>query len=123
MRGLPKSRVRMNDFGGSLGGPLKIPFTDSLKDKLFFFVNYEDAPRPGSTNRSATLLTSETQSGIFRFVGTDGAQHTVNVLQLAGAAGYQTAIDPIVQCAARSSTEPSAREPCCRAAATCISRA
>ena len=96
MRGLPKSRVRMNDFGGSLGGPLKIPFNNSLKDKLYFFVNYEDAPRPGTTNRSATLLTSETQSGIFRFVGTDGAQHTVNVLQLAGAAGYQTTIDPIV---------------------------
>jgi hypothetical protein len=88
MRGLPKSRVRMNDFGGSIGGPLKIPFAPFLKDKLFFFANYEDAPRPGSANASATLLTSEAQSGIFRFVGTDGAQHTVNVLQLANTAGY-----------------------------------
>ena len=96
MRHLPKSRVRMNDFGGSIGGPLKIPFAPFLKDKLFFFVNYEDAPRPGSANASATLLTSETQSGIFRFVGTDGAQHTTNVLQLASTAGYQGTIDPTV---------------------------
>ena len=57
---------------------------------------YEDAPRPGGTNRSATLLTSEAQGGVFRFVGTDGAQHTVNVLQLAGTAGYQNSIDPTV---------------------------
>jgi len=96
MRGLPKSRVRMNDFGGSIGGPLRVPFAGFLKDKLFFFANYEDAPRPGSTNRSATLLTQETQSGIFRFIGTDGAQHTVNVLQLAGTAGYSSTIDPTV---------------------------
>jgi hypothetical protein len=96
MRGLPKPRVRMNDFGGSIGGPLKIPFTDALKNKLFFFVNYEDAPRPGSANASATLLTPEAQSGTFRFVGTDGAQHTVNVLQLAGNAGYLNTIDPTV---------------------------
>jgi hypothetical protein len=96
MRGLPKTRVRMNDFGGSIGGPLKIPHAPFLRDKLFFFANYEDAPRPGSANRSATLLTQEAQSGIFRFVGTDGAQHTVNVLQLAGAAGYQSTADPTV---------------------------
>jgi hypothetical protein len=96
MRGLPKSRVRMNDFGGSLGGPLRLPFAPFLKDKLFFFVNYEDAPRPGSTNRSATLLTSEAQSGILRFVGTDGAQHSVNLLQLASVAGYPSTIDPTV---------------------------
>jgi hypothetical protein len=96
MRHLPKTRVRMNDFGGSFGGPLKIPFVPALKEKLFFFVNYEDAPRPGSANTSATLLTSEAQSGVFRFVGTDGAQHTINVLQLAGASGYQNTIDPTV---------------------------
>ena len=92
----PRSRVRMNDFGGSLGGPLRIPFAPFLKNKLFFFVNYEDAPRPGSSTRSTTLMTSEAQSGTFRFVGTDGAQHTVNVLQLAGAAGYQNTMDPTV---------------------------
>jgi hypothetical protein len=96
MRHLPITQVRMNDFGGSIGGPLKIPFAHFLKDKLFFFANYEDAPRPGATNTSATLLTSEAQSGIFRFVGTDGAQHTINVLQLAGASGYQSTIDPTV---------------------------
>ncbi|MBZ5499218.1 MAG: carboxypeptidase-like regulatory domain-containing protein [Acidobacteriia bacterium] len=92
----PRPQVRMNDFGGSIGGPLKIPFAGFLKNNLFFFANYEDAPRPGASTRTATLLTPEAQSGVFRFIGTDGAQHTVNVLQLASTAGYQSAIDPTV---------------------------
>jgi hypothetical protein len=96
MRGIPKSKVRVNDFGGNIGGPLRIPGLAPVRNKLFLFVNYEDAPRPGSANSSATLLTTEAQSGVFRFVGTDGAPHTVNVLQLAGANGYQATIDPTV---------------------------
>ncbi len=95
-RGLPISKVRANDFGGDLGGPLNLPFVNALKHKLFFFVNFEAAPRPGSANASTTLLTSEAQSGIFRYAGTDGQQHTVNVLALAGSSGYQSAIDPTV---------------------------
>lgn len=96
MRGLPIARVRANDFGGDLGGPLNVPRVDFLKHKLFFFVNFEAAPRPGSANDSTTVLTSEAQSGIFRYAGTDGQQHTVNVLSLAGASGYQSTIDPTV---------------------------
>src|SRR5215831_12546370 len=99
MRGIPKSKVRASDFGGNLGGPLKLPFAPFLRNKLFFFVNYEDAPRPGSANSSATVLTDEAQKGIFRFVGTDGAQHTVDLLALAGSAGYQRTIDPTTQAA------------------------
>jgi hypothetical protein len=94
MRGIRKTKVRVNDFGGNLGGPLKLPFLP--KNKLFFFVNYEDAPRPGSINPTATTLTSEAQSGVYRYVGTDNLQHTVNVLQLAASSGYQSSIDPIV---------------------------
>ena len=36
MRGLPKPRVRMNDFGGSLGGPLKIPFSRRSEGQAVF---------------------------------------------------------------------------------------
>ncbi len=102
MRSLPKSKVRLNDFGGNLGGPLRLPFLPFLRNRLFFFVNYEDAPRPGSANNTATLLTQEAQSGVYRFVGTDGLPHTVNVLQLAGANGYPTAIDPTVATALKA---------------------
>ncbi len=96
MRALPIAKVRANDFGGDLGGPLKVPFVNGLKNKLFFFVNFEAAPRPGSANASTTLLTAEAQSGIFRYPGTDGQQHTVNLLALGGANGYSSTIDPTV---------------------------
>lgn len=97
MQGIRKNKVRLNDFGGNIGGPLKIPFVPYLKNKLFFFVNYELAPVPGSRDRTATALTTEAQSGIYRYLGSDGQQHTVNLLQLAAAAGYPNAIDPTVQ--------------------------
>jgi hypothetical protein len=96
MRRLPITQVHANDFGGDLGGPLNLPGVNVLKRKLFFFVNLEAAPRPGATNASTTLLTPEAQSGIFRYAGTDGQQHTMNVLGLAGSAGYQSTIDPTV---------------------------
>ncbi len=96
MQRLPIPKVRANDFGGDLGGPLNVPRADFLKHRLFFFVNLEAAPRPGSKNASTTLLTPEAQTGVFRYAGTDGQQHTVNVLSLAGAAGYPSAIDPTV---------------------------
>ena len=32
--GIPKSKLRLNQFGGSIGGPI-------IKDKLFFFASYE----------------------------------------------------------------------------------
>lgn len=34
LTGLPKNPLRWNEFGGSLGGPIK-------KNKLFFFADYQ----------------------------------------------------------------------------------
>ena len=99
MRGLPKPQQRLNDFGGSLGGPLKIPRVPYFKNKLFFFINYEDAPVPGSTNKSVTVLTPAAQNGDYTYKGTDGAMHTVNVLSLAATNGYSSAVDPTVKAA------------------------
>ena len=33
--------LRQNDFGGTLGGPIRIPHVYNGKDKTFFFVSYE----------------------------------------------------------------------------------
>jgi hypothetical protein len=96
MQGIRKDKVRLNDFGGNFGGPLKIPFVPYFNNKLFFFVNYELSPVPGSANRSVNVMTPEAQSGIYRYMGTDGQLHTVNVLQIAAANGYPSAIDPTV---------------------------
>jgi Carboxypeptidase regulatory-like domain len=99
MKGIARTQQRLNDFGGSLGGPLKIPGVPYFKNKLFFFVNYEDAPVPGAANKSATVLLPSAQNGDYTYKGTDGALHTVNVLTLAGSAGYPTTIDPTVKAA------------------------
>jgi hypothetical protein len=37
----PKPALRQNDFGGTLGGPIRIPRVYDGKDKTFFFFSYE----------------------------------------------------------------------------------
>jgi len=39
--GTPQQALRQNDFGGTLGGPVRIPHLYDGKDKTFFFVSYE----------------------------------------------------------------------------------
>src|SRR5713101_6192748 len=51
---LPEPAIRQNDFGGTIGGPARIPGLYNGKDKTFFFVSYEGlrltAPQPASIN-------------------------------------------------------------------------
>jgi len=46
--------LRQNDFGGTLGGPVRIPHLYNGKDKSFFFVSYEGLrliqPQPATIN-------------------------------------------------------------------------
>ena len=39
--GVPREKERQNDFGGTLGGPIRIPHLYNGKDKTFFFFSYE----------------------------------------------------------------------------------
>jgi hypothetical protein len=39
--GIQQPALRQNDFGGSLGGPVRLPGVYNGKDKTFFFVSYE----------------------------------------------------------------------------------
>jgi hypothetical protein len=52
--GQTESPLRQNDFGGTLGGPIKIPHLYDGKDKTFFFFSYEGLrliqPQPASIN-------------------------------------------------------------------------
>jgi Carboxypeptidase regulatory-like domain/TonB-dependent Receptor Plug Domain len=52
--GVPKSSLRQNDFGGTLGGPVLLPGLYDGKDKTFFFASYEGLrltqPQPASSN-------------------------------------------------------------------------
>ncbi len=74
--GIPRPPFILNDFGGSVGGPIK-------KDKLFFFGSFSMSKQPGSYSVSNTVLTQAAQTGVYTYTGTDGNVHTVNVLNIA----------------------------------------
>ncbi|MBP7415782.1 MAG: TonB-dependent receptor [Pyrinomonadaceae bacterium] len=86
--GAPKGKLRLNQFGGSFGGPLAflgfgegVPAFDSGKDKRFFFVNYERFHlNESSVLRTRQVLTQEGQTGIFRYGST--GQFTANLFAL-----------------------------------------
>jgi hypothetical protein len=88
-RGLPRSILKLNDFGFSAGGPV-------IKNKLFFFGTYAESIQPQSNTASASVLTPAAQQGLFSYKDAAGNIQTVNVLQIAGAAGYPTAINSIM---------------------------
>lgn len=61
-----KPRDRQNDFGGSLGGPVRIPHVYNGTDKTFFFFAWEQyRNRRGLQNDLVTLPTAAERSGDF----------------------------------------------------------
>lgn len=85
--GLPRNVLKLNDFGGSVGGPI-------IKNKLFFFGTYAESIQPQSIVNNVSILSPGAQQGLFTYKNSGGALQTVNVLQIAGAAGYPSAILP-----------------------------
>lgn len=83
---LARPKFIQNQFGGSFGGPVYIPKIVKLKDKLFFFYNYQGSRTAQEVVRNRTVLTPEAKSGIFRWVvpaGQPGAGETrsFNIVQ------------------------------------------
>ncbi|MGH9162778.1 MAG: carboxypeptidase regulatory-like domain-containing protein, partial [Vicinamibacteraceae bacterium] len=88
-RGIPKNQLRQHEFGANLGGPL-------IRNKLFFFANYEQVYQPGENTETRTVLTPEAQQGVFRYVAGGDAVRTANLLDIARANGFPAAVDPFV---------------------------
>jgi hypothetical protein len=63
----PQARILLNQPGGKVGGPIRIPGLFNGKDRAFFFVNYEEYRLPEKTSRTRNILSPEAQSGIYRF--------------------------------------------------------
>lgn len=62
----PKPRDRQNDFGGSLGGPVRIPHVYNGTDKTFFFFAWEQyRNRRGLQNNILTLPSAAERNGDF----------------------------------------------------------
>ena len=84
--GVPIPKLKRNQYGGRIGGPI-------LRNKLFFFANYEGFRQTTQTSQNLTIpANSDFTSGVYRYVGLDGVARSVNVMALSG-----LPIDPKLQ--------------------------
>jgi hypothetical protein len=74
--GFPRSRFRLNQFGGNLSGPI-------TKDKLFFFTNYE-----GVRQTRGTLLRAYVPTAGFRAEFTPALASAIAVLPLPNTSNF-----------------------------------
>ena len=96
--GLPRDRLLLNQFGGNVGGPI-------LRNRLFFFVNYEEFRLPQTYGASRVLITDLASSGVYTYRDSTGVVRNINLLTLAGNQNpslpasvrpYATTLDPTV---------------------------
>lgn len=64
--GTPRNRLRYNNFGGTLGGPVYIPGIYKQKNKTFFFVSEEARRVINYSNASASILLPGMLNGNFQ---------------------------------------------------------
>jgi hypothetical protein len=87
-QGLPRDVVKLTQRGLHGGGPI-------LKNRAFFFINYEQYKLPGTKSYTRTILTDQAMQGIFTY-GAAGQARTTNLYQIAAAGGYPSTPDPIL---------------------------
>jgi len=61
---VPTSLLQQNQFGGSFGGPVRIPWLYNGKNKTFFFANYEGFRKNNGGSNLAGVPTSDEMKGI-----------------------------------------------------------
>lgn len=101
--GVERGFRNFNQFGGRIAGPMPIfNFGEGgpmfLKDKAFFFFNYEGLRDILPDSSTRTVLTDAARQGTFTYIDNSGARQSVNLfnLPIAGA-NAPTGINPIIQ--------------------------
>src|SRR6185312_11198145 len=75
--GLPRDKLNLNDFGGSIGGPV-------IKNKVFFFFAMDAFRLPQSILETGqNWLTPTAATGVFTYKESNGTVNTVNLYTLA----------------------------------------
>ncbi len=89
INGLPRDHIVFNQFGGTVGGPIR-------RNKLFFFAAFEAFRLPQTyTEPTGMILAPGALGGVFTY-SSGGVVRTVNLYQLAAANGYPATPDPLL---------------------------
>ncbi len=72
--GLPKPFLNLNQFGGSISGPI-------VKNKLLFYTNYEGYRKRAERLENSIILTPEARRGIFTYRDDQNRVQKINVLR------------------------------------------
>jgi hypothetical protein len=75
--GVAKAKLKQDQMGVRVGGPVVFPGWYDGHNKAFFFVNYEEVHQPSDTTRNRVILNPDAQNGQLHVGG-----GSVNVLQL-----------------------------------------
>ena len=82
----PKAKLNQYQQGAAVGGPI-------VRNRAFFFVNYEDLRQPSTSLLNRTILAPDAMAGTFSYAA-GGVTRQVNLLQLAAANGQIATLDP-----------------------------
>jgi hypothetical protein len=86
-----KQPFHTNDFGANFGGPI-------IKNKLFFFFNFEFENQPGTALFTEGVLTPAAQAGTFTYTRADNSlTQTVNLYNVAAGSGLPSSPNANVQ--------------------------
>ena len=91
----PRAKLKFDNPGFRIGGPIRIPGLFDGRNKAHFFINYEESRTPSDVTRNRNILSPQAQAGIFRY-STSGGIREVNLLDLAARNGQLASVDPTI---------------------------